>query len=49
MMKIKQDGIKCIIVSNSHKKEKIEKVAKALDIDYIMFAKNHLNQALKRL
>ena len=22
---IKQDGIKCIIVSNSHKKEKIEK------------------------
>ena len=40
--KLKEEGIKCIIVSNSNKKEKIENVAKALDIPYIMFAKKPL-------
>lgn len=45
---IKQEGIKCIIVSNSHKKDKIEKVAKALDIDYILFAKKPLKSGFKR-
>lgn len=36
---LKDEGIKCIIVSNSNKKEKIETVAKKLDIPYILFAK----------
>ncbi len=36
---IKDDGIKCMIVSNSHKKEKVETVAKKLEIPYILFAK----------
>ncbi|MCI8965806.1 MAG: YqeG family HAD IIIA-type phosphatase [Clostridia bacterium] len=36
---LKDEGIKCIIVSNSNKREKVETVAKALDIPYILFAK----------
>lgn len=36
---LKEEGIKCIIVSNSNKREKVETVAKKLDIPYILFAK----------
>lgn len=45
---LKQEGIKCIIVSNSNKREKVETVAKALDIDYIMFAKKPMKSGFKR-
>lgn len=45
---IKQEGIKCIIVSNSSKKDKVEMVAKALDIDYILFAKKPLKSGFKK-
>ena len=39
---IKSDGIKCMILSNSYKKDKVESVARALDIPYILFAKKPL-------
>ncbi|MCI8290705.1 MAG: YqeG family HAD IIIA-type phosphatase [Clostridia bacterium] len=45
---IKQEGIKCIILSNSNKKDKVETVAKKLDIDYIMFAKKPMKSGFKR-
>lgn len=37
--KLKEQNIKFYILSNTNKKEKVEKVAKELDIPYIMFAK----------
>ena len=36
---LKGQGIKFYILSNTNKKEKVEKVSKRLDIPYIMFAK----------
>lgn len=45
---LKEEGIKCIIVSNSHKKDKVEAVAKKLDIDYIMFAKKPFKSGFKK-
>ena len=36
---LKQHGIKLYILSNTSKKEKVEKVAKKLDVPYKMFAK----------
>ena len=36
---LKEDGIKLYILSNTNHKEKVEKVAKTLDIPYEMFAK----------
>ena len=36
---LKSDGIKCMILSNTNKKDKVEKVAETLDVPYIMFAK----------
>ncbi len=45
---LKNDGIKCIIVSNSNKKAKVSDVAKKLDIEYIMFAKKPLKSGFKR-
>ena len=36
---LKKSGIKFYILSNTNKKEKVEKVASCLDIPYIMFAK----------
>ena len=36
---LKSEGIKFYILSNTNKKEKVEKVAKELDLPYIMFAK----------
>lgn len=37
--KLKKNGIKIYILSNTSKKEKVEKVANALDVPYKMFAK----------
>lgn len=45
---MKEEGIKCIILSNSNKKEKVETVAKKLDIDYIMFAKKPMKSGFKK-
>ena len=45
---LKDEGIKCIIVSNSNKKEKVKNVAEKLDIDYIMFAKKPFKSGLRR-
>ncbi len=44
---LKNEGIKCIIVSNSHRKDKIETVARKLDIDYILFAKKPCKSGFK--
>ena len=45
---LKNEGIKCIILSNSNKKRKVEEVADKLNIDYIMFAKKPLKSGFKR-
>lgn len=45
---IKDEGIKCIIVSNSNKKDKVETVAKTLEIPYILFAKKPLKSGFLR-
>lgn len=45
---LKNEGIKCIILSNSNKKSKVEKVAEKLNIDYIMFAKKPLKSGFRR-
>lgn len=45
---LKSEGIKCIILSNSNKKEKVETVAKKLGIKYIMFAKKPLKSGFKK-
>lgn len=46
--KLKNEGIKCIILSNSNKRSKVEEVAEKLNIDYIMFAKKPLKSGFKR-
>lgn len=43
---LKQKGIKFCIASNSNKKEKVEMVAKKLDIPYVYFAKKPLKKGL---
>lgn len=45
--KIQQNNIKCMILSNSNKTEKIEKVANFLEIDYIKFATKPLKRGFK--
>ncbi len=45
--KVKQNNIKCMILSNSNKTEKIEKVANFLGIDYIKFATKPLKRGFK--
>ena len=45
---LKNEGIKCIILSNSNKKRKVEEVAEKLNIDYIIFAKKPLKSGFKR-
>lgn len=45
---LKENGIKLCIVSNSNHKEKVEKVAKTLEIPYIYFAKKPSKKGLKR-
>lgn len=44
---LKQRGIKFCIASNSNKKEKVEMVAKKLDIPYVYFAKKPLKKGLR--
>ena len=46
--KIKAAGIKCIILSNSNKLEKIKKVAGIMDIPYIRFATKPLKRGFKK-
>lgn len=41
---LKEKGIRFYILSNTNKKEKVEKVAKELDIPYILFAKKPLKK-----
>ena len=45
---IKENGIKCIIVSNSNKTKKLEKVANLLQIKYIKFATKPLKKGFKK-
>lgn len=45
--KIKENNIKCMILSNSNKTEKVEKVANFLEIDYIKFATKPLKRGFK--
>ena len=51
--KLKQEGIKFFIVSNSNKKEKVKMVADRLEIPYVFFAtkplKRGFNKAIKML
>ena len=44
---LKQEGIKFYILSNTNKKDKVEKVSKELDIPYINFAKKPLKKGFK--
>ena len=46
--KIKNAGIKCIILSNSGKLEKIQKVATLIDIPYIRLATKPLKRGFKK-
>lgn len=45
---MKKNGIKCIILSNSNKEPKIQKVANLLDIPYLMFATKPLKRGFKK-
>lgn len=45
---LKNEGIKCIILSNSNKRDKVEKVAKSLNLDYLMFAKKPMKSGFKK-
>lgn len=45
---VKKHKIKCIIVSNSNKKEKVKTVAKVLDIPYIFFAMKPLKRGFNK-
>lgn len=44
--KLKKEGIKFCIVSNSNKEDKVKKVAKTFGIPYIFFAKKPLKKGL---
>ncbi len=45
---LKEEGIKFCILSNSNKKDKVEKVAKVLDIPYIFFGTKPLKRGFKK-
>ena len=45
---LKDEGIKCIILSNTNKREKVSNVAEKLELDYIMFAKKPLKGGFKK-
>lgn len=47
--KLKEQNIKFYILSNTNKKEKVEKVAKELDIPYIMFAKKPFKKGFMKV
>lgn len=46
---LKGQGIKFYILSNTNKKEKVEKVSNELDIPYIMFAKKPLKTGFTQI
>ena len=46
--KIKQDGIKCMILSNSNKQEKVKTVATELNLPYIYFATKPLKRGFEK-
>lgn len=46
---LKENGIKLYILSNSNKKEKVETVAKKLNIKYEYFAKKPLKRGFKKV
>lgn len=46
--KLKQSNIKICILSNTNKTEKVKKVAKKLDIEYINFAKKPFKSGFKK-
>lgn len=45
---LKSDGIQCMILSNTNKKDKVETVSKVLDVPYIMFAKKPFKSGFKK-
>ena len=45
---LKQKGIKFLIVSNSNREDKLKKVSKELDMEYIMFALKPFKSGLKK-
>ena len=45
---VKQNEIKCIILSNSNKVDKVKKVAKDLDLPYIYFGTKPLKRGFKK-
>lgn len=45
---IKENNIKCIILSNSSKVEKVKKVAESIGIPYIFFAKKPLKSGFEK-
>lgn len=46
--KLKKENIKCIILSNSNKLEKIKMISELLDIPYVMFATKPLKRGFKK-
>lgn len=46
---LKKHGIKFYILSNTNKKDKVEKVSKELDIPYINFAKKPMKKGFKKV
>lgn len=46
--RMKENGIKCIILSNTNKIEKVKKVAENLDLPYIYFAKKPLKGGFRK-
>lgn len=46
---LKEQGIKLYILSNSNKKEKVQSVAKKLEIEYEYFAKKPLKSGFKKV
>lgn len=46
--KLKENGIKLIIVSNSNKKEKLDKISRELKLEYIAFAMKPLKRGFKK-
>ncbi len=46
--KIKQNGIRCMILSNSNKQDKVKAVARELDLPYIYFATKPLKRGFKK-
>ncbi|MBR3152725.1 MAG: YqeG family HAD IIIA-type phosphatase [Clostridia bacterium] len=45
---LKSEGINCMILSNTNKKDKVEGVAEILDLPYIMFAQKPFKRGFKK-